>query len=68
MHTYWGNELSFGEAKLFASKLQNFNLGRITPENGWGTGCLSPGLFHSSGLLVEMLRSSLGPGFPDETV
>lgn len=37
MHTYRGNELSFGEAKLFASKLQNFNLGRITPENGWGT-------------------------------
>lgn len=37
-HTYtWRNELGFGEAKLFASKLQNFNSERITPESGLGT-------------------------------
>lgn len=30
------NELGFGGAKLFASKLQNFHSERITPENGLG--------------------------------
>lgn len=30
------HELSFGEAKLFASKLQNLYSKRITPENGLG--------------------------------
>lgn len=31
------NESGFGEAKLCASKLQNFHSERITPENGLGT-------------------------------
>lgn len=48
------NELNFGGAKLFASKLQNFHSGRITPENGSANGCLSLRLFHSSSLLFEM--------------
>lgn len=57
------------EAKVFASKLQKFNLGRITQEDGVEERLSEPGTVSRRQLyLLKCEKLIKAPGFPDETV
>lgn len=56
-----------GEAKVFASKLQKFNLGRITQEDGVEERLSEPGTVPRL-YLLKCEKLIKAPGFPDETV
>lgn len=60
---------ALGEAKVFPSKLQKFNLGRITQEDGAEERLSEPGTVPRCRLyLLKCEKLIKAPGFPDETV